>query len=197
MQRAIFPKLFSFVYDYRMTTQQKKEWDEAIQAVHQLTDRLGKPVHTGFIETVAVMRLLGINTIRSYEGHMSGTVHGPYILCASSEAMVLWEQLRSTPENDTETIAELKHTATLLNILERDKLVQFLDLFYDKRLVPFNQRLVIMSIGPLKFSYLYCQGAERAYGVDENIQQEILTTSRHEMQDFTEFLKKIYFTIKI
>jgi hypothetical protein len=181
-----------------MASAQRRHWQKVRQEVKStFVDKLGMPIDRGILDTVAIMRLLGINTRMSCEGHIDRSLHGPYIMFASAKAVELEKQIEELKEKgQDEEVQRLKLEAGRLNILERDKLVKYLDKFYASRLVPYNQRLIIMSVSPTFVGYLYCQGSERALGASKTAREKILAMSRKEMKAFTDFLKAMYYEDK-
>jgi hypothetical protein len=55
------------------------KWNEALHHFAYVTDRLGKTIDTGILETVVVFNLLGITTLQSCEGHTYRGVPYPWI----------------------------------------------------------------------------------------------------------------------
>src|SRR5690242_7631903 len=54
-------------------------WNEALQHFIRVTDKLGKKIDPGILETVVAFNLLGIVTLQSCEGHIGWGVPYPWI----------------------------------------------------------------------------------------------------------------------
>jgi len=54
-------------------------WNEALHHFSHVTDRLGKTIDPGILETVVVFNLLGMTTLQSCEGHSSWGTPYPWI----------------------------------------------------------------------------------------------------------------------
>lgn len=54
-------------------------WNEALHHFTRITDRLGKTIDSGILETVVTFNLLGITTLQSCEGHIDWGVPYPWI----------------------------------------------------------------------------------------------------------------------
>ena len=71
----------------------KQDLDEARKQVIRLTDKLGNPIDPGILDLVTVLRLLGINTTGSCEGHLGRFTSGPYIMFQSPLAKKLCDEI--------------------------------------------------------------------------------------------------------
>ena len=54
-------------------------WQDAEAYVSTFTDRLGKPIDAGIVETVVVLNLLGLQTFQSCEGHLTEGCAYPWV----------------------------------------------------------------------------------------------------------------------
>ncbi len=54
-------------------------WAETIKRLRHTVDKLGKPIDTGILETVAVINMLGIETRASCEGHLDWGLPYPWV----------------------------------------------------------------------------------------------------------------------
>lgn len=54
-------------------------WNEALTYFSRVTDKLGKEIDPGILETVAALNVLGIATVQSCEGHVGWGVPYPWI----------------------------------------------------------------------------------------------------------------------
>jgi hypothetical protein len=55
------------------------KWNEAFHYFRRITDKLGKTIDPGILETVVVFNLLGMTTLQSCEGHIGWGVPYPWI----------------------------------------------------------------------------------------------------------------------
>jgi isopenicillin N synthase-like dioxygenase len=100
---------------------------------------------------------------------------------AQREANAIYKQL-----NDTKWQIRVKHSAL------RWRLASYLEQFYEGRLVPFDRRLIM--IAGLR-TRLQNQGAVDLYlTAPYDVQRQKLHEYRQEMEEFTKFLKAIYFS---
>lgn len=188
-------------YDLVMNSSVSKQeaWDAVERRARAVTDKLGRPIDAGILETVIALRLLGINTTVSCEGHLGRVTGGPYVTFESEEAMKYAERARllhKAPSDVNRKYNRLRKKAAYHSTLEVQKLLPYLDKFYAGRETPYANRLII-RIFPMTHNCLKCQGAELAYAGDEKTQQRILLENQTEMRDFTDFLKASYFTEKL
>jgi hypothetical protein len=54
-------------------------WEETLQHFRRVTDKLGKKIDPGILETVVAFNMLGIATLQSCEGHIGWGVPYPWI----------------------------------------------------------------------------------------------------------------------
>jgi hypothetical protein len=57
-------------------------WQQACDALAQLTDALGTPIDPGIFETVVLLNLLGFPTVQSCEGHLDHGTAYPWVTVA-------------------------------------------------------------------------------------------------------------------
>jgi hypothetical protein len=166
---------------------QEGSFREARQGASKLIDKLGRPIDPGILDTVTALRMLGVNTTSSCEGHAGRFTGGPYVLFASSELGELREKYR---EHTDRTSAEYKdwfRQASALNMREVQKVLELLDGFYAERMTPHSQRLIVRCFGPTP-AKLMCQDADLAHIVGKDEQRDILLRNQHEMDAFTSYL---------
>ena len=160
---------------------------EALVQAATIVDSLNHPIDRGIAESVAVLRLLGINTFSSCWGHADRLTGGPYVMFKSSEAKDLEPKLQAINDPLDPKFKRLRAKLVRANLRERAKLLPLLEDFYEGRPTPFGQRLIIEGIG-VEGSRLKVQNIE-LMAVDRGGRRQILSAAQAEMRAFTEFLK--------
>jgi len=175
-----------------MNESQAQHFDHARDDARQLVDNLGMPLDDGIVDTVAIFRLMGINTTASCWGHDDHESGGPYVMFYAAESKPLELQYRQVGDPRDPVFHQLRDQAIILNLRERQKLLPSLDLFYRDRLTPYGARLIITSFGP-EASRLQCQNAELAPILSKPEQRNLLSSHQREMRTFTDFLISRYY----
>ena len=171
----------------------KQKWEEQMKKIEGITDGLGKTIDENIKETVAALNLLGINTVGSCDGHFDRGHVSPWVNIESDEAIRLAKTARELELADR--TAELKGVADEiinLNLLERGKLVDYLEEFYANRQTPYIKRLVIQPMHWGK-GRIASQGSYFWDAQDKETRSKNLPEYQEEMHDFTQFLKEKYF----
>lgn len=180
------------------STKKQEAWNRITDDVDRLRDRLGKSVDREIKQSVVALRALGFTTDSSCEGHV-GTeqgIGGPWVDVGemsreAAERLRVLSKNRIEGRNDPE-IDRLRKEVSLKLLQEQARLVKLLDEFYRGRNAPYEQRLIV-KFRPTT-ARLISQGAElQALHVLE-VQQKNLQAYREEMQAFTDFLRKKYFS---
>lgn len=142
------------------------------------------------IDTVAVLRVIGINTTMSCAGHLRRHTGGPYV-SFNSPAAVEYETKLGDLEPDFSDVKyrRLYDKTCQLHYREIQKLIEQLDAFYARRTIPYVHRLTILFRG-YTGGQLHCQGARLSRVFTPPDRKQLLTRNREEMQEFTEFLKE-------
>ena len=193
-----------------MTTQEEKHqrWQEMHTRVMHMTDRLGKHVDPGIVETVVVLNLHGISTRQSCEGHLDHGTRAPWvdvrdmgIVERQDEVVRMFQrasQMRQQQGNDSSEAVQLYQEAQKAaeevkrqNLVIRRTLMNYLAAFYEPRHVPFDVRLVIQARGYGE-SRLESQGADFQETALPEMRESKLAEYQQEMQAFTAFLKERY-----
>jgi HAD superfamily hydrolase (TIGR01509 family) len=172
----------------------KRLWQRAQQEVRQLADRLGRPIDHKIEDTVAILRLLEVNTIASCAGHVNRITRGPYIMFDSADNAMIHVTMKEIHDRKSIKYKKLFNNALKNNLMERQKILPYLEGFYKNRMVSYNQRIIIEGFGP-SINYLMCQGADLRYALDDKRQQLILKRNQAEMRAFTEYMKAKYFNL--
>ena len=164
-------------------------WDKTLLEVEQLKDALGRGLDPGSRELVACLRMIGLNTVMSCEGHPDRQTEGPYVMFRSAEALSMeaqyWMLARDSKRKSGEA-RELRKVAYELNMRERQKITPLLERFYEHRFVQYGDRIIITTFD-LGGSRLKCQAAEEFRLADNR--ESFLRSHWQEFADFTLFLK--------
>jgi len=164
-----------------------RKFAELKQKVSKLTDKLGKPIDRGILDTVTILRACGIHTIGSCEGHVDRPTGGPYIIFRSPNAKKYDDAKNVLPNHASAEYRRLRKQAIMANTRQTQKLLILLDGFYAHRIVPANQRLIVEYYGSA-FSELMCQGAGLAHIHSPKQRADLLNKNQAEMRAFTDYL---------
>ncbi len=187
----------------------EQRWQEMYRTVTNMKDRLGKKVDTGIIETVVVLNLLGMPTKMSCEGHLEWGIGAPWVDIEdryarerSTEVQQMFQQAQQLQQQQAHMTDEIAHLleearkadreVRLLNLAASRKLLDYLIIFYEKRHVPFDVRLII-QIHAIGRSRLESQGADFQDVALLEERSLKLKEYQEEMRQFTLFLKQQYF----
>lgn len=151
-----------------------------------LVDKLGCPIDPKIQGIVAALRMHGIHTISSCEGHADRPTGGPYVMFESPKAHELREKYRSEEKGSKEYKFWHKK-AVQENMPEIKKMLLLLEDFYKDRIVPNDQHLIVESFRCLD-SVLMCQSADIACALSLTECKALLTKNQTEMQAFEEYL---------
>jgi hypothetical protein len=179
-------------------------WQQALEDVDKITDRLGKGIDPGIRETVAILQLLGLHTRASCEGHLHWGEPAPWVDFESPEVRTLrhqrdhlCERLDQLPEGDPacqqleERVKKLSQEMRKHDAWEIKKLIPSLDAFYRERRVAYDVRLIINHHNRLINQGVYLQPGEGS-----TRQTAKLRAYQEEMTAFTAFLKQQFFGVK-
>jgi hypothetical protein len=173
-----------------MTEEEKKQWEKEEaekelrmirEKIDKITDRLGMPIEEGIKETVVMLNAFGLRTSQSCEGHIDRKpIGGPSVLIKPKEPEVKeWyedEKLREKMEKQ--------------RIYFKRKMVNLLNIFYQKRKVSWDVRLGLRDIA-YGFT-LENNGSALLEVLEEKEKQKKFQRYKKEMADFTQFLKENY-----
>lgn len=172
-----------------MTTAQRHAWHQAKKEARRITDKLGMPIDRGILDTVVVLRLLGINTTGSCGGHLDRrNTSGPYVDFRPKLTKEYELQAQAIGDPKDPLYKRLRHKAMEVNIREMQKLLPYLDAFYQGRDTPQSQRLIVKHFGHLT-NFLMCQGAALTLIGDRVTRKDLLLQHQAEMKAFTDYLK--------
>lgn len=192
-----------------MITASNEKWQEISQRVTRMVDALGQPIDAGIRDTVIVLNFLGINTLASCEGHLDHGTGAPWVDIGSSDARPLAKiamrklqevdmaRQQGIPPEERQALMQEAEQAKLavkhLHLTERQKMMQYLDQFYARRLVSYDRRLIINPAEWTGVSRLESQGSDLQCIADPDEKARKLAEYQDEMRAFTEFLKERYF----
>lgn len=182
-------------------------WQQLVAEVNEYRDGLGKRVDEGIKPAVVALNALGFETNGSCEGHLERGQAFPWIdITASgsdskfeeaSAAFTLADQAeeKKLPEMTLSALYKRAHT---LNreahepiTREAARMLPILDEFYLNRAVSYTKRITLKILGS-RFR-LESQGSEIQSILPEAEKRANLDSYRHEMSDFSQFLKDRYF----
>jgi hypothetical protein len=191
-------------------TDRRATWERTGQEVAELTDGLGMHIDPGIRDAVTALRLLGLRTEASCEGHDSWGVGAPWVSIGAHPTPELTElqnqwtnarqvatdlEARNAPRGDITAAhsrahefreklksVHLRPAATLLPLLEE---------FYIDRQRSVETGLTIAFIS-LSRSRLQSLGAEFQALLPVELRIPKLAAYQREMADFTTFLRQRY-----
>lgn len=169
-----------------------EEWQEVLLRVRSFKDARGRGLDKGIEETVAILQLLGLHTTMSCFGHLKRYTGGPYVVFAHPDIGELREVYGQIGDPADRRAKHILFEAKRLSYVERDKVWQYLEEFYEDRRLPFRYRLIIEA-HPF-FNKLYFQGVVDAPFLESARQTNDLRVYQDEMARFTEYLKLRYFS---
>lgn len=194
--------------EIEIETQRKQCWQEITDKVSRITDKLGKPVDPGILETIVALNALSIPTTASCEGHVDWGTGAPWVDIASNDPRTnisiakLSEEATQECKQGSKTAAEIealfdevdraRKAIKVLHIQERQKLLTYLAQFYEDRYVSYDCRLIIRPLGTVGKSRLESQGADCQDIAPLEIRAEKLKAYQEEMHTFTAFLKRMF-----
>jgi len=168
-------------------------WEEKMVEVNEITDSLSKGVDEGIKESVCAFLVHGFTTTGSCEGHINekGEEHRglpyPWIEVYASEPQG-WK------EAEGEEKERLEQEWRIKNLKQQKKMMGFLEEFYQERETPFDAKLVFKNIGAFGGFRVQSFGAEITVILSPEEKQQKLSLYQKEMRDFSEFLKKKFFS---
>lgn len=172
----------------------KKRWSRTEIIVNAITDRSGLGIDSEIKESVTTLLALGFITKRSCQGHLNRGNAAPWINIGQRVPRELLIKKRELKDRLKEKDAEKITAITKKNLRNQIRLMKILYEFYGKREVSYDVRLVLNRFGAYGYAALESTG-ERFQGMRSKEQKEKkLKQYQREMKEFTDFLKKKYFT---
>lgn len=171
----------------RPATSKATLFAEIRQKATQLTDALGNSIDPGILDTVVALRLYGVNTIASCEGHNDRITGGPYVMFESAKATEYEAKYKKLQDKSSILYKQLYHKAAAANAREVQTVLNLLDAFYESKSTPHSQRLIVRCFGA-SAGKLMCHNADSAYILGVQEQKNLLTKNQKEMEVFTAYL---------
>lgn len=134
----------------------------------KVTDRSGTPIDAGIMPLVVALNAHGVNTTFSCEGHLGEGSAFPYVRIGSTQ-------------NDP-----------ALHEAEQRKLIELLDVFYQRHPIVYDRHLIIERILSGQ-GLLRPQGADFQESREQSERAEKLKEYQREMQSFAEYLRDRFF----
>lgn len=178
----------------RTMTEKQKKWRQTRLRVNRIIDCLGKKTDRKVRETITALQVLGFNTNGSCAGHLGDLTWGmaaPWIDIGKNipKSLIRGNRIRK----DRKALKELK-VFKENNFKEQARLMQLFDEFYQNRNVPYDVRLTLNMRGIYGNARLVSGGALIQEVRSRKERREKLIEYRQQMDAFTDFLKKKYFT---
>lgn len=191
-------------------TRREEQWNKVQLECAKITDKLGLPIDKGILDTVVALKIFGINTTGSCEGHIGRGIAAPWVdvqAPQTEETKKLGElakQAWNMAKNAEKTGMADKELAPLYgryheltakmrrpDLEEMQKVTHLLTQFYQDRLVNYDRMLTFHG-------YRLESQATPLQAINPTQEQEKkLLEYREEMQLFAEFLRKKYFSPQI
>src|SRR5581483_1069474 len=175
--------------------------------VARLTDRLGKGIDAGILDTVIALRLSGIHTVSSCEGHLNWGVGAPWVSMAAppDDRLLRWEDQLSEASGDADDLAakggateaieaayrrmhQARLAAKAVHLEVSGRALALLGEYYDLASGPTERRLILTMLGNGR-ARLQSQGADFQEVRPEDQRAHKLLEYQQEMSAFTAFLK--------
>lgn len=162
-------------------------WDKNRAEVDKIADKLGKGIDEKIKEAVVAFRVYGFITSQSCEGH----------ICEVNEKCRTgvpfpWIELYTPEPKGWKKSEEKKREWAIENLTQQQKMIGYLDEFYQGRETPFDARLTFRGIGVYGGFRIQSFGSETMTLLTQEEQIKKLELYRKEMDDFTNFLKDKY-----
>lgn len=168
-------------------------WLKAMREVAAIVDRRGEPVDPGIKEAVAALRVIGLSTCGSCEGHMDWGEKAPWVDIGDipAELKKQWtEAQRKSADVDSKLLRQCEEAKRRV-LSEEARVIDLLEEFYRDREVPSWRRLILHCYPD--DARLLSQGAGVQDLYPPDIQAQRLQAFREEMALFTTFLKDRFF----
>ncbi len=166
-------------------------WQQRRAEVDRITDKLGLGIDEGIKEAVTAFRVNEFTTSQSCEGHTGKE--------EKYEASFPWVEIytpepKGWRESKGEKKKQLDREWTIENLKQQQKMMGFLDEFYEGRETSFDARLTFDRIGAFGGFRVQSFGAEMMKLLPPEEQLKKLELYRKEMDEFTKFLKDRHFS---
>jgi hypothetical protein len=171
-------------------------WRKTQEEVDMIVDRLGTRVDPGIKECVVALRVSGLSTDGSCEGHARETsaLKAPYVDVGqlpedfARRWKAAWKAAEARGDKEIDPALRAEATEVGMKIRgEQSRLLDLLDEFYRDRNVPGRRRLILKFFP--NHARLMNQEAELQDMHPEPVQKQKLKEFQEEMYAFAEFLK--------
>jgi len=207
-EKLNFPsEYFSPEQNKAAESEQEMIWNDKRKEVDRIVDGLGLGIDEGIKETVTALRVYGLNTQQSCEGHMRGEGRRiaslPWITICVPEPKG-WEKAKDKiikqkkgeivedPEQQKKTeefVGKAEVEWRVKNFEQYKKAMDLLEDFYRQRETPFEARLTFSLFGSFGAFRIQNLGFPTVPLLSQEEQFKKLELYRKEMNDFAEFLK--------
>lgn len=167
--------------------EKESAWESTTADIEKITDKLGKKIDAGIKDTIVGLKLCGIHTTGSCEGHADNRGTGaPYIDVESENIEKLEDDLKTVKnESEARLIVDI---ISKENLAEQEKFVALLEEFYKDRQSSYRVRLSIQNRARNR-SRLESQGTALQKVEQDGSRKKHLEEYQAEMRAFSEFLK--------
>ncbi len=183
------------------------EWESMSQQVNSWTDKLGKPVDENIKETVIVLNLLGLKTVRSCEGHLDSGCSYPWVdmdlsnphfdeLSKKHDELLM--QIKSEAKKDN--LSESEQEALNALIQDRRAIADEIDLLLHEKIDPIHQLFTnyyqehstsyerTLYVLPFRLARMRSLGSDFMGTLQSAEKAEKLQQLQDEMGKFTDYL---------
>ena len=172
----------------------KRRWLQTEMKVNSITDRLDLGIDNRIRESIVALQVLGFVTTASCEGHVKRGLAAPWINVGRKVPREILIRKREAKGYLNDSDAEKIISVMKKNLKGQIRLMQLLDEFYEERKVSLDVRLALNQFGIYGNSWLKSSGEIFQQIRPKERKEKKLRRYQREMKDFTEFLKKKYFT---
>lgn len=178
----------------KIKSEKEEKWEKERLEVDRLADGVGYGIEEGIKEAVIALRVSGIMTDQSCEGHLNNEEEGgesfPWIRVYAPEPEG-WDG------SDGEEKKRMEKEWKIENLKQQKLVMDLLEEFYEKREVEFDARLNFRYVGIFGGFILQSFGGDMMELLSPEEKKEKFNLYKKEMKDFTEFLKNKYFSSNI
>jgi hypothetical protein len=173
-----------------------QKWEELSEKFSHVTDKIGRPIDEGILETFVALNALDIPTSMSCEGHHDHGLPYPWVDIESEETMQLMsrhEELTRLEQMNTPEAIELRTSIERRRKVEELKVFEYLTAFYQVQRVDLYRLIIVRGLG-MGCTRIQSQGGDfLELLVSEDEKERMLHEYQEEIRHFTAFLKSIYF----
>ena len=181
-----------------------KNWNQKIEELHGVGDKLGLGIEEGIIEVVAALNLNEVKTTQSCEGHLDRALAYPWVQIGSEksenidqkreQAYLLRKKLQETGVDSKEDLKQIHKLEDEVDVLVGEALKRpiglLVDFYKEKGGGEDNERLVVVDFAD--GGRLQSQGASLQITRLSEDKKSKLEIYQSEMKRFGEYLKGLY-----